>query len=250
MVRLAIPLVANESLADLTSPVLAISPDGTHLVYVATRDGGARQLYLRALDSLEAKALLTPTSPTFGQPFFSPDGQWLGYGGDLSKISISGGAPVVLDSTPPSFQGGSWGDNDRIVYAPNYSGRLWEIPTAGGTPQPLTKLDAPRHETSHRWPQVLAGSNTVLFTAATGGSWDDAEIVAQRLDSGERKVMVQGGTYGRYVPTGHLVYVRGGTLMAVPLDLERLEITGTAVPVVEHVVQSTTSGGVQIAISN
>jgi serine/threonine-protein kinase len=216
---------------------VALSPDGTHLVYVANT-GGSSQLYLRALDSLEAK----PIEGTEGAagPFFSPNGQWLGFfaGGRLKKVSISGGPPLILCDAQFG-RGATWGPNDTIVFAPTRSSGLFQVSAAGGAPEVLNTL---KGAPSHRYPEVLPGGKAVLFTVGTSGSWDNAQIVVQELETGQRRVLVEGGTSPRYAPTGHLVYARAGTLLAVPFDLERLEVSGATVPVIEGVVTEALGG--------
>ena len=116
-----------------------------------------------------------------------------------------------------------------------YSG-LFRVSAAGGTPKPLTIPDRKKGEFSHRWPEILPGGNEVLFTILTGFSnLDEERIGVLSLRTGERRVLFEGGTYARYVPSGHLVYARAGELLAVPFDLNRLEVTGPPVSVVEGV---------------
>jgi serine/threonine-protein kinase len=249
--RVAVNLAPNERLpANLSQPVVALSPDGTQLAYAASR-GATQQIYLRAMDSQEARPLAGTEGGT--NPFFSPDGQWLGFvaGGQLKKVSISGGAALTL-APAPNLRGASWGDNDMIVLAPTGGGPLSQVPAAGGTPQPLTKFDPATGESTHRWPQLLPGGKVVLFAAGPGGSSpDNAQIVVQNLETGERKALVQGGTYPRYAPTGHLVYYRAGTLMAVSFDLERLEVTGSPSPIQEGIMAATgTTWGAHFSISD
>ena len=227
---------------------MALSPDGTHLAYVVSR-GGSVQLYLRAMDQLETSAI--PGTERGVNPFFSPDGQWVGFfaDGKLKKVSISGGAPMILCDAPQP-RGASWGPNDTIVFAPTSSSGLSQVSAAGGTPQLLTTLDSQEGERSHRWPQLLPDGKAVLFTVATsGGTFDEGRILVQLLETGERRVLIQGGTYPHYLPTGHLVYAQAGTLLAVPFDPSRLEVTGAAVPLVEGVMQSA-RGAAQVSFSS
>jgi len=243
--RLVVALPPNERLSGLNLPAVALSPDGMHVAYVASRRDSP-QLYLRAMDSLEAKPI--PFTEGASGPFFSPDGQWIGFfaSGRLKKVSRSGGPAITLCDAPEP-RGASWGPNDRIVFARITLSALSEVSAAGGAPRILTSL---KEESSHRWPEILPGGKALLFTAATTVSnWDAAQIVVQSLETGERRVVVQGGICARYSPTGHIVYVRAGTLMALPFDLNRLEVTGTPVPVVEGVMQST-EGAAQFSFSN
>ena len=208
--------------------VVALSPDGKHLVYATNQ-----QLYLRAMDELEA----TPIRGTRGAgvPFFSPDSEWVGFwaGGQLKKVSLRGEAPVALCDAQNPY-GASWGANDRIVF--DQEG-IWQISAAGGRKEVLISPDSTKGEL-HRFPQMLPGGKAVLFTLNLGTAWSDAKIVVQSLETGERKVLISGGKAARYVPTGHLVFARWGTLLAVPFDLVLLEVTGDAVPMVEGLTAS------------
>jgi eukaryotic-like serine/threonine-protein kinase len=222
---------------------LAFSPDGTQIAYVANRggagSGSVAQLFLRSLDSQEPLPL--PGTEGAGAPFFSPDGQWLGFfaQGKLKKVSVSGGAPVVLCDTGTGASG-SWGPDDTIVFTPNTSSGLFRVPASGGTPEVITTLDHAKGELSHRYPQFLPGGKAVLFTVLTGIGWDEQQVVAQVLATGERHVLVRGGHTGRYVPTGNLIYARAGVLLAVPFDLARLEVTSDRpITIAEGVKQST-----------
>jgi Tol biopolymer transport system component/predicted Ser/Thr protein kinase len=245
VLRLTITLPPGEQLAALDSPAIALSPDGTQLAYVAIR-GGSRQIYLRALDNLESR----PIGGTEGgnSPFFSPDGQWLGFfaSGKLKKVSVSGGAAVILgDAGDP--HGASWGSQGTIVFSPSTAGVLQRVSDAGGTPQPLTHLE--KSEVNNGWPEFLPGGKAVLFAASTiSGNWTSAQIVVHSVGTGEQRRLLQ-GTHPRYAPSGHLVYAQGGTLMAVAFNSQRLEVTGAAVPVVEGVLQSVSKGDAQYSIS-
>ncbi|MBI4480159.1 MAG: PD40 domain-containing protein, partial [Acidobacteria bacterium] len=246
--RLAIPLPPNATLGQTTSDLVALSPDGSHLAYAAGRSGSPPQLYLRAMDALEA----TPLAGTenAASPFFSPDGQWIGFfsGQYLKKISVSGGAALTLARATGSPQGAAWGLDDTIIFAGTNSSGLMKVSAAGGEPQPFSTLQP--GEASHRWPQFLPDGKAVIFTAGLGGSFDDAQIAVQRLDSREQKILVRGGTYARYVPTGHLVYYRAGSMMAVPFDPAGLEVKVAPAPVVEGVMANPGTGAAQFSLSN
>ncbi len=217
---------------------LVVSPDGTHLAYVGTRSG-IRQLYQRPLDDLEAK----PISGTEGasNPFFSPDSKWIGFfaDGKMKKISINGGAPTTL-CTAGVGGGASWGTDDVIVFAPGADSGLWQVSASGGQPQVLTTPDPKKGEYSHRYPQILPGGKGVVYTSLNGFGWDESRVELLRLDTKERTVLVRGGQTGRYVPSGHLIYYRAGSLLALPFDLNHFQVTGTApVTVVDSVRLST-----------
>jgi eukaryotic-like serine/threonine-protein kinase len=248
--RSVIALAPGQQLATTvlldSGPAVTLSPDGTHLAYVA-RQGGTQQIYLRAMDSLEAKPI--PGTEGAYNPFFSPDGQWLGFfaGGKLKKVSVSGGAALTLGGAVAA-RGASWGSQGMIVFTPSLASVLLQVSDAGGTPQPLTRLE--NGETTHRWPEFLPGGKAVLFAAAgTGANWNNAQIAVHSVGTGERRNLIQAGTHPRYAPSGHLVYVQGGNLMAVPFDPKRLEVTGAAVPVVEGVLQPLLNGSAQYSFS-
>jgi eukaryotic-like serine/threonine-protein kinase len=246
--RVTIALPPGQQLAGLENgPAVALSPDGTHLVYVARLDR-TQQLYLRAMDSLEFRPI--PGTEEAVNPSFSPDGQWVGFfaGGKLKKVSVSGGAAITLgDAVEP--RGVSWGSQGMIAFGPTTGGALTQVSEAGGAPQPLTHLE--KGENSHRWPEFLPGGKAVLFaTGGTANIWNNAQVAVQSVGSGERRTLIQAGTYPRYSVSGHLVYAQLGTLMAVPFDPQRLTATGAAVPVLESVLQSITNGDAQYSISD
>jgi serine/threonine protein kinase/Tol biopolymer transport system component len=246
--RIAITLPPDQPLAGLErGPAVALSPDGTHLVYAARKRGG-QQLYLRPLGGLEAQPI--PGTEGGTEPFFSPDGQWVGFfaDGKLKKVLVSGGEALTLcDAVDP--RGASWGSQGMIIFAPTRGSALQKVSDAGGTVQPFARFGK-EEEDSHRWPEFLPSGEAVLFAAFRGGgNWNNAQISVQSVATGERRDLVQGGTHPHYAPPGHLVYAQGGTLMAVPFDAQRLVVTGTAAPVQEGVLQSTFSGAAQYSFS-
>ncbi len=199
------------------------------------------------MDSLEAKPL--PGTEGAANPFFSPDGQWLGFFANrkLMKISVNGGASLALANA--AFDGGAdWGSQGTIAFAPSNSSVVQQISDAGGVLQPLTHLG--KGSVSHRWPEFLPDGKAVLFSSgSSGGIFTNALIGAQSARVGERQDLIRGGVNPRYAPTGHLVYAQGGILMAVPFDPQRLNVTGTAAPVAEGVMQSPTNGHAQYSFS-
>jgi Tol biopolymer transport system component len=244
--QFVVPLPASAQLANLDFPAVAISPDGSLIAYVASA-GGRPQLFIRPLQSLDATAL--PQTEDAISPFFSPDGRWLGFfsGGQLKKVPVTGGIPTVVCDAQVGF-GATWGANDVIVFAAATGTGLSRVPATGGTPTPATTLNVDDGEFSHRWPDLLPDGDTVLFTVGKIGSWDDAQIVAQSMSSGRRTVLIDGGTSPRYLRTGHLVYARGGELLAVPFDRVTLDVRGAPVRVIERVLQSV-DGAAQVSVS-
>jgi Tol biopolymer transport system component/DNA-binding winged helix-turn-helix (wHTH) protein len=224
---------------------LAISPDGGSLVYSASDPGtGVQQLYLRPMDRNEA-ASIPGTEGAMG-PFFSPDGEWIAFtaGGQLKKVPLHGGTPIAL-CAKLNPNPGSWGPDGTIVFADtqhvtgNENGRLMRVTAAGRDLQVVTPPEKTPEEFSPRWPQVLPRGDAILYVkGGTSAAFsDDALIVAQSLRTGESKTVIHGGTAPRYLSTGHLIYAQGGRLLAVPFDQARLEVTGTAFPVVEDIWQ-------------
>ena len=230
---------------------IALSPDGTLFAFVAAPTvGGQTRLHIRRLDQREATAL--PGTDNARDPFFSPDGEWLAFfaEGKLKKISVTGGAPIPICDAPAG-RGGWWAEDGTIAFVPDsvQKMRIFRVSAAGGTPEPITTQE--EGDYLHRWPQVLEGGRAILFTVATNaGSFDSGNIVVQMLPEGARKIVHRGGYFGRYLPSGHLIYASGGTLFAGAFDLDRLEITGQPVPLVRDVEASTGTGAVQFAVSN
>jgi serine/threonine-protein kinase len=220
---------------------LAISPDGMRIV-VGVHDlaSGKNHMVTRRLDQGE----FTPLSGASiaRTPFFSPDGQWIAFfaDGQLKKISVQGGSPVTLCDAP-NPTGGSWGDDGHIIAALNGAeGILSRISSSGGVPTPVTELNKKNGEIAQRAPQVLPGSEAVLFTSSRGSEDEDIDVLS--FKTGKRKTIHRGGFSGRYLATssdaGYLVYMHQDTLFAAPFDLRSLAVTGAPQPVVEDVAVS------------
>ena len=247
--RLVAELGVDASIDNDPGGALALSPDGALIAFVAQRDERTRpQLYLRRLDQLQATALGGTEDAV--SPFFSPDGAWIAFfaGGKLKKISVSGGASVTLCDAP-SARGGSWAEDGTIIFHPDVAAvaGLMRVSSAGGETELYTTFA--QGEVTHRWPQVLPGGRALLYTSHNGTvGFDGANLIVQPLPSGTPKVIQRGGYYGRFFG-GHLVYVYEGTLFAAPFDLDRLEVTGQPVPVVESVDTIARSGGANFAAS-
>ena len=229
-----------------------LSPDGARMAYV-TGIGNDTSLFIRPLDRFEGtKVTAGINSGAPYHPFFSPDGQWLGFvtSDELKKVSVSGGAPVKLCDVERS-RGASWGPNGTIVFAAGQQGGLSLVSAAGGVPEPLTTLDEAARELSHRWPQWLPGGKAVLFTVTnTAGDAETATIEAVDVETRTRTVIHRGGYYARYVPTGHILYVSDGTLFALPFDARRLEAKGASqMPVLEGLAANPGQGAAQFDVS-
>ena len=226
---------------------VAITPDGSRIVY-----RGNNQLLVRALSQLEPTVLGGLGAPQ--GVFTSPDGQWVGFFDGarlLKKVAITGGAPVTIglvDGGGP--RGATWGPDGTIVYATNAPATgLQRVSAGGGEQTVLTKPDRERGEGDHVWPEFLPGGQAVLFTITEGtGGVDNGQVALLDLRTGTSKMLVRGGSHAHYVPTGHLVYGVRGTLRAVAFDLGRLEVVGTAAPVLEGVV-TTIVGGTDIDVA-
>jgi Tol biopolymer transport system component/DNA-binding winged helix-turn-helix (wHTH) protein len=215
--------------------LLALSPDGTRLAVAVRGPDGTVRLATRRLD--ESQVTLLAGTEGAGSPFFSPEGQWIAFfvDGDLKKIPVQGGAVVmVLEAAthahaPSNRFHGSWGDDGNIIAEINPASGLMRIPQAGGSSAPLIGLARGKDE-RHTWPQVLPGSQAVLFTSRAGASGDD-KIEVFSFKTGICKTVLEGGFLGRYLPSGHLVYIHQNKLFAVPFDLSRLAVTGVPQPV-------------------
>jgi serine/threonine-protein kinase len=233
----------------LGAATLAIAPDGRNFVYLAG-DPNNPQLFLRPLGSLDATAMAGTEGAS--DPFFSEDGKWVAFfaAGKLKKISIFGGGTQDVCSVPGFMRGGSWLPSNEILFGHLNRG-IFSVPATGGTPTEVTVLDSARGEISHRFPQALPGGKWVLFTVKFNNisSFDDAAIAAENIETHERKELVRGGSYGRYIATGHLMYARGTSLFAIPFDVGRMQISGTPLPVLEGGMLNPYSGTANFEVS-
>jgi serine/threonine-protein kinase len=230
-------LPADQQVSYILQPFLAVSPDGTQFVYSTTKG-----LYLRSLDDRDARLISGTENDEPRQPFFSHDGQWIGYWSQadeqLKKIAIGGGAPVLVSNHLPT---GSliWREDDTILFGRADPGIL-RISANGDSSEVLVES---KGEIFYH-PRLLPDEKSVLFTTGTKEGY---KIAVQSLESGERTELFI-GAYAQYLPTGHLVYTHGNDLLAVPFDLKSLKATGGSVLVVGDVFQ-TSLGAPQYAIS-
>jgi serine/threonine-protein kinase len=234
---------------------IVISPDGTRLVYFVKGSDGNSRLATRLLDQPKG-TILTGTEGA-EWPFFSPNGQWIGFFADqkMKKISVQGGAPVTLCDAVRPF-GASWSEDGNIILALSTTstfnspfagyGGLWRVPEAGGTPDPLT-TPAEKGDQTHRWPQILPGGKTVLFTADAGQVNEAIDVV--NLETRQWQTVHRGGHFGRYLPSGHLVYIHQGTLFAVPFQSASLRVVGAPEPILEDLASNPVEGSGQFVFS-
>jgi len=225
---------------------IAISRDGTLLAFTAGR--GDASLYLRHLDQEEAS--LIPDTLGAIRPFFSPDGEWLGFfqNQKLMKVAVEGGPTIELAGT--GSVGGTWMPDETIIYNPSFSnGGLWRVSSAGGVPEQLTKPDASAGELSHIHPHLLPDGKHVLVTVYRS-PLERAHIDVLSLETGELRVLIEGGMFGRYVSSGHIVYFGRDAVMAQPFDASRLELTGLPLPVVSDVFTSIQDASANFAVSD
>ena len=241
LVRLDVDLGADVSLGSPSGADVILSPDGTRLVYVS-----ANRLFTRRLDE-PTPTELPGTDGAFA-PFFSPDGQSVAFfaGGALRRVPARGGAVVEICACAANPGGASWSDAGFIVGAFNMPTPLTQIESSGGPPRELSDTTP----AVPLWPQVLPGSAAMLFVSMSGpAALETATIDVYSFADGGRKTLVRGGTFPRYVPTGHLTYLSEGTLFAVPFDLDALEIRGDPVPVLTEVAFDSTGGSAQLDLA-
>jgi len=247
LVRLEVDLGRDVYLNALGGSDIILSPDGTRIAYLSRS-----HLLTRKLDQPTATELAITAGAT--SPFFSPDGQWIGFvaGGKLRKVSVEGGAEIVLCDASSSYTGADWGEDGNLIASLRVSGGLSRVSSAGGTPTPVSELEG--QERTHRWPQILPGGKAILFTAENSTvGFDDANIEVVTLTDHRRKTVQHGGTFGRYLAApggkGYLTYVNRGTLFAVPFDLKKLETSDSPIPVLQQVSYSSMFGSAKLSFS-
>lgn len=236
---------------------VALSHDGKYLAYAA-RVEGMSQLYLRPLDQLKARPI--PGTQGAVSPFFSHDGEWLAFydetvgNGQLKKVPVGGGTPVTLAETSGITGGGSWSSDDTIVFATRHVrampwNSLVRIPAMGGTPEVLLGSDS---RVIYEWPDVLPGGEAVLFTLRQAGQppSEVGSIGVLSLETGDHRILIEDGYFGRYAPSGHVLFAREGALWAVPFDLQSMQTTGPASLVLDGVQVDRHMGGVSYAFSD
>ena len=212
------------------SQTVAVAPDGARIAFVGVR-AGVREVYVRALDQFESVPLRGSTGAT--ACFFSPNGRSIGFAttaGVMKTISLADGLVTTVTEGVTFLYGMAWSRDGQIVHV--RGGTLWLVPAGGGKPTQVTKLEGPRPDTIHASPMFLPGDKVLLFGALSGSEWRIESLV---LATGERRTIVERGTWPLYVKSGHLVFYRDGELLAAPFDPERLQLTGPATQAFEKV---------------
>jgi Tol biopolymer transport system component len=253
LLRLNVDLGTDSAPSRYMSAV--ISPDGTRLVYFVKGSDGNSRLATRLLD--QPKATILAGTEGAEWPFFSPNGRWIGFFADrkMKKISVQGGAPVTLCDAVRPF-GASWSEEGNIILAvantatqnspfAGYGG-LWRVPEAGGMPDPLTN-PADRGDKTHRWPQILPGGKTVLFTADAGQANEAIDVL--NVKTHQWQTVHRGGHFGRYLPSGHLLYIHQDTLFAIPFQATSLRVSGAPEPILEDLASNPVEGSGPFAFS-
>jgi serine/threonine-protein kinase len=222
-----------------TRTPIVFTPDGRSLIIQAAREGRP-QLFLRRLDRPEARPI--PGTDNARVPFVSPDGRWIGFwaSNELRKVPIDGGTPTAVAQLATAGGlgplGAAWGPHDVIVFGDPASGRIMRVPAGGGIPEAVT--DAPENRRFHVAPFFLPDGDRFLFSVVGGPDPADSRVMVQALDGGETRVVVTSAADARLLPSGHLVFMRLGTLMVVRFDVEQAEIIGNPEAVLADVMQS------------
>jgi eukaryotic-like serine/threonine-protein kinase len=241
-------LAEDTPFTELSRSLIAIAPDGSSLVYAA---GG--RLYHRTLNELDAYPIRGTDGAPSG-PFFSPDGQTLGYwdaaAGELRRIAVGGGTPVSV-TRATALYGANWESDGTIVYGQQDG--IWRVSGNGGAPERIVQIDP--GELVHG-PRMLPGGTAVMFSLTSRAelvgqptAWDAARVLAQTLQTGQRHEIARGGD-ARILPTGHLIYALGTVIYAVPIDLATLEVKGAPTPLIEGVQRGVRGSGGQGGSAN
>ncbi len=234
--RVTITVPSESVLGRGAYPPVAISPDGRRLVFVVEPVDGSPQLYLRSLEQFGAVPM--PGTENAVSPFFSPDGDWVGFwaNGMVQKVAVEGGAPIKICDLPQTYRGASWGPDDIIILGGNNTG-LEQVSAGGGMPMTITNTAIDQSEDYHAWPDMLPGGEAVLFTIHRTSAGANSNIGVLSLDTGQWDILegTQGGIQPKYVDSGHLVYVRGGGLFATQFDALALTPVSVSVPVLDGV---------------
>ncbi len=249
--NLSVINASEQQIARSDIPSIALSPDGSILAYTMF-ESGITKIYVRSLTNYLGIPLKGTENGT--APFFSSDGQWIGFAADgkIKKIPVQGGAvEIVTDAV--GFRGASWGTDDRIYFSPSFSSGIISVNSKGGDLRVISTLDTIRHERTHRWVQVLPGCKYVLYTLGdvnNPNSYDDATIIMQSIKTGERHVLDVRGEMAKFVEPGYLIIGRNGTLLAAPFSLNDFRLNKPLTTVISEVSSDPGSGVVDYDVSN
>ena len=254
--RFTVDLPQDSVIIPTFNPNVALSPDGTYLAYTPLPG----PVVIRRLDNVDGQPLEASTSPGFRSgPLFSPDGASIAYvDGNAPyswkrpfQIASLAGGPAVKLAEYDIFHSGDWSTDGWLYWTARYPGGIVRIRTSGGESEAVTKLDVAGGERSHRFASLLPGGDALLYTVGFEGisNYDDARIDLWDLKTGTKKTVIEGGMSATYVASGHIIYAKSGKLMAVPFDLPRREVTGTAFEVQDGVMMSRNTGAAHYALS-
>ena len=250
--RAVIPVAPAERLATPNGyykGILAISPDGTRLVFSGEKDG-VDVLYVREMEGFDARPL--PGTSAAYRPFFSPDGRHVAFfaDGKLRRVALDGGNPRIVADIVEQAHGGSWGDDDTIVFVPRTDGGLSRVSADGGPVEVLTTPDPEQNEQGHQNPSFLPGGREILFdVTVVGRRFGEGRVMFLSLETGELEMLVDNGHYPRYSEAGYIVYATRVALMAAPFDRSSVELTGPSQPVVEDILSTPRYGARHFDVS-
>ena len=247
--RFLIAAPANGWLDTEGGPPLAISPDGQHVAYVVRSGGSASSmLYLRRMDEFEGTSV--PGTEGAAMPFFSPDGQWVGFftTSRMKKVPVEGGAVVEIMPVTDGA-GATWGTDGYIYLGRFWRGGLSRVSQNGGKNETVTFPDPSRKEQGHRWPEMLPDGDSILFSITRNFGASDAEIGVLSIKTRTWRTILPNASNAHYLSTGHLVYAHADTLMAAPFNLKSLSVTGPPVQVLHEVFTNSEDGYGYMAVA-